>query len=180
MIEEFLDGEEASLFALVDGETAVPLASAQDHKRVGEGDTGPNTGGMGAYAPAPVLTAELQAPGDGRNRASHSARACRRGNAIQRRALCRADADRRGPEADRIQCAVRRPRVRSDHAAASTAISPSCSMAVATGKLAEIEAAEAAGEACDDGHRRRPRLSGDAGQRRDLFAISRLPSRSRA
>ena len=60
VIEEFLEGEEASLFALVDGETAVPLASAQDHKRVGEGDTGPNTGGMGAYAPAPVLTPELQ------------------------------------------------------------------------------------------------------------------------
>ncbi|MFL6774645.1 MAG: phosphoribosylamine--glycine ligase, partial [Sphingomicrobium sp.] len=60
VIEEFLEGEEASLFALVDGDTAVPLASAQDHKRVGEGDTGPNTGGMGAYAPAPVLTAELQ------------------------------------------------------------------------------------------------------------------------
>ena len=60
VIEEFLSGEEASLFALVDGETAVFLASAQDHKRVGEGDTGPNTGGMGAYAPAPILTAELQ------------------------------------------------------------------------------------------------------------------------
>ena len=61
VIEEFLSGEEASLFALVDGETAVPLASAQDHKRVGEGDTGPNTGGMGAYAPAPILTPELEA-----------------------------------------------------------------------------------------------------------------------
>jgi phosphoribosylamine--glycine ligase len=61
VIEEFLEGEEASLFALVDGETAVPLASAQDHKRVGEGDTGPNTGGMGAYAPAPVLTPDLEA-----------------------------------------------------------------------------------------------------------------------
>ncbi|HEX5238438.1 MAG TPA: phosphoribosylamine--glycine ligase [Sphingomicrobium sp.] len=60
VIEEFLEGEEASLFALVDGETAVPLASAQDHKRVGEGDTGPNTGGMGAYAPAQVLTPELE------------------------------------------------------------------------------------------------------------------------
>jgi phosphoribosylamine--glycine ligase len=60
VIEEFLTGEEASLFALVDGETAISLASAQDHKRVGEGDTGPNTGGMGAYAPAPVLTAELE------------------------------------------------------------------------------------------------------------------------
>jgi phosphoribosylamine---glycine ligase len=61
VVEEFLEGEEASLFALVDGDTAVALASAQDHKRVGEGDTGPNTGGMGAYAPAPVLTPQLQA-----------------------------------------------------------------------------------------------------------------------
>jgi phosphoribosylamine---glycine ligase len=61
VIEEFLEGEEASLFALVDGSNAIPLASAQDHKRVGEGDTGPNTGGMGAYAPAPILSDELQA-----------------------------------------------------------------------------------------------------------------------
>ena len=61
VIEAFLEGEEASLFALVDGTRAVVLASAQDHKRVGEGDTGPNTGGMGAYSPAPVLTAELEA-----------------------------------------------------------------------------------------------------------------------
>jgi len=61
VIEAFLDGEEASLFALVDGEIAIPLASAQDHKRVGEGDTGPNTGGMGAYSPARVLTPELEA-----------------------------------------------------------------------------------------------------------------------
>ncbi len=56
LIEEFLDGEEASFFALTDGHTVVPLGSAQDHKRVGDGDTGPNTGGMGAYSPAPVLT----------------------------------------------------------------------------------------------------------------------------
>ena len=56
VIEDFLDGEEASFFALIDGETAIPLASAQDHKAVGEGDTGPNTGGMGAYSPAPVVT----------------------------------------------------------------------------------------------------------------------------
>ncbi|MCW2244528.1 phosphoribosylamine--glycine ligase [Azospirillum fermentarium] len=60
VIEEFLDGEEVSFFALVDGETALPLASAQDHKAVGDGDTGPNTGGMGAYSPAPALTPELQ------------------------------------------------------------------------------------------------------------------------
>jgi len=56
VIEEFLGGEEASFFALCDGETALPLASAQDHKRVGDGDTGPNTGGMGAYSPAPIVT----------------------------------------------------------------------------------------------------------------------------
>ena len=55
VIEDFIDGEEASFFALVDGETALPLAGAQDHKAVGEGDTGPNTGGMGAYSPAPIL-----------------------------------------------------------------------------------------------------------------------------
>ena len=61
VIEEFLSGEEASLFALVDGERCVVLASAQDHKRVGEGDIGPNTGGMGAYSPAPILTPALEA-----------------------------------------------------------------------------------------------------------------------
>ncbi|QLC25502.1 phosphoribosylamine--glycine ligase [Parasphingopyxis algicola] len=55
VIEEFLSGEEASFFALVDGETVVPFGTAQDHKRVGEGDTGLNTGGMGAYSPAPIL-----------------------------------------------------------------------------------------------------------------------------
>jgi phosphoribosylamine--glycine ligase len=60
VIEEFLDGEEVSLFVLTDGETILPFGSAQDHKRVGEGDTGPNTGGMGAYSPAPVLTPELE------------------------------------------------------------------------------------------------------------------------
>ncbi|MFO1114954.1 MAG: phosphoribosylamine--glycine ligase [Beijerinckiaceae bacterium] len=61
VVEEFLDGEEASFFALCDGRRAVALASAQDHKRVGDGDTGPNTGGMGAYSPAPVVTAEIEA-----------------------------------------------------------------------------------------------------------------------
>ena len=60
VIEEFLDGEECSFFALCDGVTALPLAAAQDHKRVGDGDTGPNTGGMGAYSPTPVVTPALQ------------------------------------------------------------------------------------------------------------------------
>ena len=60
LIEECLVGEEASILALVDGTTIVPLASSQDHKRVGEGDTGPNTGGMGAYSPAPVVDDALR------------------------------------------------------------------------------------------------------------------------
>ena len=59
VIEQFLAGEEASFFAIVDGETALPLAAAQDHTRIGDGDTGPNTGGMGAYSPAPVVTPEV-------------------------------------------------------------------------------------------------------------------------
>ena len=61
VVEEFLEGEEASFFFLCDGTTALPFGTAQDHKRVGDGDTGPNTGGMGAYSPAPVLTPELEA-----------------------------------------------------------------------------------------------------------------------
>jgi phosphoribosylamine--glycine ligase len=61
VIEEFLAGEEVSFFALVDGATALPLASAQDHKAAHDGDTGPNTGGMGAYSPAPVVTPALEA-----------------------------------------------------------------------------------------------------------------------
>ena len=59
VIEDFLEGEEASFFVLTDGSNALPLATAQDHKRVGDGDTGPNTGGMGAYSPAPCMTPEL-------------------------------------------------------------------------------------------------------------------------
>ena len=59
VVEEFLEGEEASFFCLCDGTTAIPFGTAQDHKRVGEGDTGPNTGGMGAYSPAPVMTQDM-------------------------------------------------------------------------------------------------------------------------
>ena len=58
LLESYLDGPEVSLFCLVDGETVVPLLPAQDHKRVGDGDTGPNTGGMGAYTPLPWLPEE--------------------------------------------------------------------------------------------------------------------------
>ena len=59
VVEEFLAGEEASFIVIADGTTALPMASSQDHKRIGEGDTGPNTGGMGAYSPAPVVTPEI-------------------------------------------------------------------------------------------------------------------------
>ncbi|ROV61142.1 phosphoribosylamine--glycine ligase [Vibrio ponticus] len=59
VIEEFLDGEEASFIVMVDGENVLPMATSQDHKRVGDKDTGPNTGGMGAYSPAPVVTTEI-------------------------------------------------------------------------------------------------------------------------
>ncbi len=61
VVEEFLEGEEASFISMVDGRTALPMATSQDHKRVGDGDTGPNTGGMGAYSPAPVVTPEVHA-----------------------------------------------------------------------------------------------------------------------
>ena len=61
VIEEFLEGEEASFISMVDGRTALPMATSQDHKRVGDGDTGPNTGGMGAYSPAPVVTPQVHA-----------------------------------------------------------------------------------------------------------------------
>ncbi len=61
VIEEFLSGEEASFIVIADGSHALPMATSQDHKRIGEGDTGPNTGGMGAYSPAPVVTDEIHA-----------------------------------------------------------------------------------------------------------------------
>ncbi len=61
VIEEFLEGEEASFISMVDGRVALPMATSQDHKRVGDGDTGPNTGGMGAYSPAPVVTPDVHA-----------------------------------------------------------------------------------------------------------------------
>ena len=59
VVEEFLEGEEASFIVMVDGENVLPMATSQDHKRVGDGDTGPNTGGMGAYSPAPVVTPDI-------------------------------------------------------------------------------------------------------------------------
>ena len=108
VIEEFLEGEEASFFALCDGETAIPLASAQDHKRVGDGDTGPNTGGMGAYSPAPVMTPEMTARTMDEIVRADAARDEGDGRAVQGRAVRRPDDHRGGAEADRIQRPLRR------------------------------------------------------------------------
>jgi phosphoribosylamine--glycine ligase len=111
------DGEEASFFCICDGTTALPL-TAQDHKRVGDGDTGPNTGGMGAYSPASIMTDALIAATMERSPSRPCAAWRRTGHAVHRRALCRADADRRRAEADRIQCPFRRSGMPGDHAAA--------------------------------------------------------------
>ncbi len=82
VVEEFLEGEEASFIVMADGQHVLPLATSQDHKRLGDGDEGPNTGGMGAYSPAPVVTPALHerdhARGDRRRRSAASRRkACR-------------------------------------------------------------------------------------------------------
>ena len=110
VIEEFLEGEELSFFALVDGKTALPLVSAQDHKRAGDGDTGPNTGGMGAYSPAPVATAVLEAEIMGAHHPAHGGGHGGGGAALQGRALCRGDADQGRPQAAGIQHPLRRSR----------------------------------------------------------------------
>ena len=108
VIEEFLEGEEASFFALCDGTTAIALASAQDHKRVFDNDQGPNTGGMGAYSPAPVMTAEMTKRTMTEIIEPTLRAMAAMGCALQGRAVCRADDHQGWPEADRIQCALRR------------------------------------------------------------------------
>ena len=97
-----MTGEEVSFFALVDGETVLPFGSAQDHKRVGDGDTGPNTGGMGAYSPASIFTPELERARWTRSSARPRGALAEAGHALFGHPLCRADADRRGAEAGRI------------------------------------------------------------------------------
>ena len=111
VIEEFLEGEEASVFALVDGEHVLPLATAQDHKRVGDGDTGPNTGGMGAYSPAPVMTPEMTRRVHGRDHPADRARHGRPRHALQGRALSRRHDHQGWPQALRVQRPLRRSRV---------------------------------------------------------------------
>ena len=90
VIEEFLAGREISFFALCDGETAIPLASAQDHKRAFDHDNGPNTGGMGAYSPTPLVTRGDPRPDHGADHPADGARHEGARHAVPRRALCRA------------------------------------------------------------------------------------------
>nr|BFE66760.1 phosphoribosylamine--glycine ligase [Actinoplanes digitatis] len=97
VIEEFLDGPEVSLFVVTDGTAAVPLMPAQDFKRVADGDEGPNTGGMGAYAPLPWALSRPGRAGDGRDRDADARRDARAGHAVRRSALRGAGADRQGP-----------------------------------------------------------------------------------
>ncbi len=118
-------GEEASFFALCDGTHALALASAQDHKRVGDGDTGPNTGGMGAYSPAPVMTPAMEDARHGRNRAAdarrHGASAARRSQGVLFAGLM---ITAQGPKLIEYnvrfgdpECEVLMPRLKSDLAA---------------------------------------------------------------
>ena len=109
VIEEFLDGPEVSLFAVTDGVTAVPLLPAQDFKRAGDGDQGPNTGGMGAYAPLPWAPPDLaeQTMAEVIQPAVDAMR--RRGTPYQRAALRRAGADLGRAAGGRVQRPVRRP-----------------------------------------------------------------------
>ena len=123
VVEELLEGEELSVFALCDGRRAFPLAAARDYKRVGDGDTGPNTGGMGSFSPVPGFdSSEVEELVD----RIHAARGRGAGPArgtVHRRALRRADADRGRAAGARVQLPVRRPGDAVAAAAGSTATS---------------------------------------------------------
>ena len=134
-IEEAMSGPELSLLVLCDGERAVPLPPAQDFKRVGDGDVGPNTGGMGAYSPVPLAGDVDRRRGDGPDRRADARRAAPPGDRLPRRALRGPDADRRRPEAGRVQRALRRSRGRGRPAAARRRRRRAASSGRATGRL---------------------------------------------
>jgi phosphoribosylamine--glycine ligase len=109
VIEQFLEGEEASFIVLTDGRHVVPLATSQDHKRLLDGDTGPNTGGMGAYSPAAGRHTQRPRAGDARDHPADDRRHGLRRRSVQRLPLCRADDRCEGRAAhDRVQLPARR------------------------------------------------------------------------
>ena len=136
VIEELLEGEELSVFAIVDGSNVLPLPESRDYSRVGDGDTGPNTGGMGSYSPVPELDAgrvaelveTIHRPGASRS----WPRAARRSSA----ALRRADAHRRRAEGARVQLPLRRPGDAGRSCRGSTGTSPRRSAPRPRGDLA--------------------------------------------
>ena len=118
VVEEFLAGEELSLLAVCDGETALPLASAQDYKRIFDGDLGPNTGGMGSYSPVPAVDAAAAAAICRSVAPTCLGRTPPAGHRLPRRALRRPDDDRRRAEGARVQRSLRGSRDAGDPAAA--------------------------------------------------------------
>ncbi len=118
VIEEFLDGEEASFMVLTDGEHVLPLASSQDHKRVFDNDQGPNTGGMGAYSPAPVVTPEVHEQVLREILTPLLAGVAAEKHPLPRPALRRLDDYQGRAEGNRIQRPLRRSRMPADHDAA--------------------------------------------------------------
>ncbi len=116
VIEEFLEGEEASFIVMVDGRHVLPLASSQDHKRLNDGDAGPNTGGMGAYSPAPIVTPAHARADHARDHPARGQRHGGRRHALQRLPLRRRD-DRRGgtSEGARVQLPHGRSGDAADH-----------------------------------------------------------------
>ena len=157
VIEERLDGQEASVLAITDGQTIVTLPPAQDHKRAYDGDTGPNTGGMGAYCPAPLVDDEHAAP-DRRARArADGARHEARPAAVPRRAVRRADADQPGPQGAGVQRPLRRSRVPADVDAAEERPGRGAAKRRSKAGSTKLDAAgvgSAAGRVRGDGQRR--------------------------
>ena len=98
VIEEFLTGPEVSVLSFTDGNVVIPMVSSMDHKRIGDGDTGPNTGGMGTIAPNPYYTDEIAKTLHGDDLPAHHARHERRGPHLQGLPLLRPDADGRRPQ----------------------------------------------------------------------------------
>ena len=119
VVEERLQGPEVSFFAVADGDRAIALSSAQDHKRAFDDDRGPNTGGMGAFSPSPLLTPRPRGAGDARDRRSRDRRDEGRRRPVPRLPLRRPDADRRRSEGHRVQRPPRRSRGAGAAAAAA-------------------------------------------------------------